>query len=200
MRVNPPEGMCGIGQGVYKMTNRILSKHIGMIAVGSGAIAASIYLLMMSVTLAHIEAVSGQIPFDMRPFGYGPTEAAAILDALGMDGRAYYLRRQIALDTVYPPMLALTMIATICWLGQRMPNKKLVRLGIALSVVSALFDYVENIGIVAMIWNWPEVSVPLIYSASSATVLKSVSTTLAVGLIILVGINRTRLSEAGLHR
>jgi len=171
-----------------------------MIAVGSGAIAASIYLLMMSVTLAHIEAVSGQIPFDMRPFGYGPTEAAAILDALGMDGRAYYLRRQIALDTVYPPMLALTMIATICWLGQRMPNKKLVRLGIALSVVSALFDYVENIGIVAMIWNWPEVSVPLIYSASSATVLKSVSTTLAVGLIILVGINRTRLSEAGLHR
>ncbi|WP_282026312.1 hypothetical protein [Limimaricola cinnabarinus] len=147
------------------MTNRIRSKHIGMIAVGSGLMAASIYMLMISVTLAHIESVSGQVPFDMRPSGYGPTGAMALLDALGVDGRGYYLTRQIALDTIYPAMLALTMVAAICWLGQRMPNRKLVRFGIAFSVVGALFDYVENLGIIAMIWSWPEVSVPLVYAA-----------------------------------
>lgn len=181
------------------MTNRILPRHIGMIAVGSGLIAASIYALMISVTLAHIEAVSGQIPFDMRPTGYGPTEAAALLDALGGDGRRYYLSRQIALDTLYPAMLALTMVAAICWLGQRMKNRRLVRFGIAFSIVAALFDYVENLGIVAMIWSWPEVSVPLVHAASSATILKSVLTTLAVIWVLLMGLNWTRLSKADLH-
>lgn len=196
MRGNPSEGMCGTAQGVYKMTHRILSKHIGIIAVGSGVIAASIYLLMITVTLAYIEAVSGQAPFDMRPSGYGPTQAAALLEALGVEGRDYYLSRQIALDTVYPAMLAFTMIATLSWLGQRMPNSRLVRLGIALSAASALFDYVENLCIVAMIWRWPEVSVSLVRAASFATIVKSVSTTLAVVLVLLVGFYWTRLSKA----
>ncbi|MEO9824406.1 MAG: hypothetical protein ABJF50_08330 [Paracoccaceae bacterium] len=178
------------------MTNRILSKHIGIIAVGSGLIGASIYLLMINVTLAHIEAVSGHVPFDMRPLGYGSTEAATFLEALGMEGRAYYLSHQIALDTLYPAMLALTLIATICWFGQHIPNRNLVRFGIALSVGSALFDYIENLGIVAMIWNWPEVSVPLVYATSTATILKSALTTLAVLLTLLVGFNWKYLSEA----
>ncbi|MEP1356312.1 MAG: hypothetical protein ABJX32_13655 [Tateyamaria sp.] len=181
------------------MTNRILPKHIGRIAVGSGLIAASIYWLMMSVTLAHIEAVSGHVPFDMRPAGYGPTQAVALLEALGVDGRDYYLSRQLVLDTLYPAMLALTMIATICWLGQRMPNSRLVRFGIALSVGSALFDYVENLGIMTMIWSWPGVFVPLVYAASSATILKSVSTTLAVLMVLLAGFNWARPPKANIH-
>ncbi len=181
------------------MMNRILSKHIGMIAVGSGLIATSIYVLMISVTLAHIEAVSGRVPFDMRPFGYGPTEAAALLDALGVDGRDYYLRRQIALDTIYPAMLGLTMVAAICWFGRRTPNRKRVRFGVAFSGVGALFDYFENLGIVAMIWSWPEVSVPSVYAASSATIVKSVSTTLAVILVIAVGVSWARPSKADLY-
>ena len=176
--------------------NRFFSEHIGMIAVGSGLIAASIYSLMINVTLAHIEAVSGHAPFDMRPFGYGPTEAATLLEALGVEGRTYYLSHQIALDTLYPAMLAFTLIATICWFGQRMPNKKLVRFSIAFSVAGALFDYVENLGIVAMIWSWPGVSVPLVYAVSTATVLKSVSTTVAVLLLFLVGLIWIRLSKS----
>ena len=178
------------------MTNRHLSKHIGKVAVGSGLIGASIYLLMINITLAHIEAVSGHVPFDMRPFGYGSLEAATLLEALGVEGRAYYLSHQIALDTLYPAMLTLTLIATICWFGQRMPNRSLVRFGIALSVGSALFDYIENLGIAAMIWNWPEVSVPLIHATSISTILKSALTTLAVLLTLLVGFNWKRLSEA----
>lgn len=181
------------------MTNRILSKHIGIIAVGSGLIGASIYLLMINVTLAHIEAVSGHVPFDMRPFGYGSKEAATLLEALGVEGRAYYLSHQIALDTLYPAMLTLALVATICWFGQRMSNRKLVRFGIALSVGAALFDYVENLGIVAMICSWPEVSVPLVFATSTATILKSASTTVAVLLTLLVGFSWTRLSEANVR-
>src|SRR6056297_1869459 len=104
-----------------------------------------------------------------------------------MEGRAYYLSHQIALDTIYPAMLTLTLIATICWFGQRIPNRKLVSFGIAVSVGSGLLDYIENLGIAAMIWNWPQVSVPLVYATSTATILKSALTTVAVLVTLLVG-------------
>ncbi|MBY4892502.1 hypothetical protein KUL25_06970 [Rhodobacteraceae bacterium N5(2021)] len=175
-----------------------LSRYIGFAALGCGVIATVIYVLMISVTLVHIEAVSGQVPFDMRPLGYDPTDAATLLEALGAEGRAYYLRYQITLDTLYPAMLALTLIATFIWLGRRMPGSKLVRPGIILSVGCAVFDYVENIGIAAMIWSWPEVSIPLVYAASTATLVKSVLTTLAVLLALLIGFLWVRLPKADL--
>lgn len=180
------------------MVHTRLSRYTGFAALGCGLIAAVIYVLMISVTLAHIEAVSGQVPFDMRPFGYGPSDAATLLEALGADGRAYYLRYQISLDTVYPAMLALTLIATFSWFGRRMPDSKLIRSGIILSVGCALFDYLENIGIAAMIWSWPEVSIALVYAASTATIVKSALTTSAVLLALMIGFLWVRLPKANL--
>ncbi|KIN62967.1 hypothetical protein Z946_1830 [Sulfitobacter noctilucicola] len=174
------------------MTKRILSKHAGFIAVGSGLVAASLYLLMITVTLAHIQAISGQVPFDMRPFGYGPIEAATLLEALGAKGRAYYLSYQITLDTLYPAMLALTLISTILWFGKRMSNRRPIHVGVALSIASTLFDYVENLGILVIIRSWPELSVSLVYVVSTATILKSLATTLAVVLVLLVGFGWAR--------
>lgn len=174
-------------------------RYARVIAIGSGLIATTIYLVMINVTLAHIEAVSGQVPFDMRPFGYGPAGAAALLDALGVEGRHYYLGHQIPLDTFYPAMLALTLIASMSLFGRRMPESRLVRLGIILSVGTALFDYGENLGIVAMIRTWPAPPAHLIHAASAASVVKSVLTTLAVFMVFLIGLIWSRLPKAELR-
>ena len=154
---------------------------------------------MVGVTLAHLEIVSGQVPFDMRPFGYSPSDAATLLEALGADGRAYYLSRQIPLDTLYPALLALTLSSSICWFGRRLPNSRLIHLGVAFAVGSALFDYLENLGIAAMIYGWPDVSGSLVYAASTATIAKSVITTLAVMLVLATAFIWARLptAEAG---
>lgn len=176
-----------------------LSQHFGKIAIGAALLAASVYLAMISVTLAHLEFVSGQTPFDMRPFGYAPADAAKLLGALGIDGRNYYLTRQIPLDTLYPALLALTLSSAICWFGRRMPNSGLVRLGVTLAVGSALFDYVENLGIIAMIWSWPDVPDQLVYAASFATIAKSVMTTLAVMLMFATAFVWARLPKAALR-
>lgn len=181
------------------MTHRIWSNHAGTIAVCSGFIAASLYVLMITVTLAQIQTLSGHVPFDMRPSGYGPKDAAVLLESLGAVGREYYLSRQIPLDTLYPAMLALTLVATILWFGRRMSNRRLIHIGVALSISSALLDYAENLGIVAMIWSWPEVSVPLVYAVSMATILKSGATTLAVVFVVLVGFNRMQLYKTELR-
>lgn len=181
------------------MINRIWPEYTGAIAIGAGALGASIYLLMINVTLAHIEAASGHIPFDMRPMGYGPADAKALLDALGAQGGAYYLTRQIPLDTIYPAMLAMFLIATMRWFGNRIPGSRLVRIGILFSVGAALFDYGENLGIAAMIWSWPNPPAPLIYAASTASIFKSALTTLAVFSVLLIGIIWARHFKAGLR-
>jgi hypothetical protein len=169
------------------MIDRIWARHLGLAAVGFGVAAATVYYLMIAVTLSHLEAISGHVPFDMRPVGYSPQEATALLEGLGAEGRSYYLTRQIPLDTAYPALLALTLLATICWFGQRIPNSRLVRVGVFLSVGSALFDYAENLGIIAMIWSWPDVSELLVYAVSAATIVKSALTTFAVLLTLCIG-------------
>ncbi len=146
-----------------------LSRRYGMATISFGLVGVMIYLLMINVTLAHIEAVSGQIPFDMRPFGYGQLEAGKLLDGLGENGRWYYLTRQIPLDTAYPALLALTLISAICWLGLRQPNSTNVRVGIVFSVGAAFFDYAENLGVAVMISSWPNARPTIIRSIMSST-------------------------------
>jgi hypothetical protein len=179
------------------MIDRIWTRHLGLATICVGGLGALIYGLMVTVTLAHIETVSGQVPFDMRPMGYGPPDAATLLEGLGVEGRKYYLNYQVPLDTVYPALLALTLVATICWLDRRIPKGRLVRIGVALSVGSALFDYVENFGIIAMIWSWPNVSALLVYAISIATIVKSALTTFAVLLTLCIGFVWMRQPKRG---
>jgi hypothetical protein len=142
---------------------------------------------MITVTLAQIQAVSGQVPFDMRPVGYSPQDATALLEGLGVEGRQYYLQRQIPLDTLYPALLALTLIFAMRWFGERIANEQLVSVGIILSVGAALCDYAENLGIAAMIWSWPKLPDALVYASSAATISKSVLTTIAVMYLVFMG-------------
>lgn len=179
------------------MTNKIRASYVGPATLGMGMMGASIYLLMINMTLANLEAISGLIPFDMRPLGYSHAEALTLLSALGADGRAYYLSHQIPLDTVYPALLALTLMGAICWIGQRLPSRTLVRAGVALSLGAAAFDYAENLAICAMIWNGPSPSVSLVFAASAATIAKSVLTSLAVSLTLLLGAMWARRSMSG---
>ncbi len=169
------------------MRDGFFAKHMGVVALVCGAIAATIYMLMIGVTLAHIQAVSGHVPFDMRPLGYRYADAVALLQALGEEGRGYYLSRQLPLDTFYPAMLALTLIATVSWFGQGLANSKLARFGIVSALGCALFDYAENIGVALLICNWPDVSAPLVFAASTVTIIKSVLTTVAILLTIMIG-------------
>ena len=174
------------------MTTSILSRRYGMAVICFGLVGAVIYLLMINVTLPHIEAISGQIPFDMRPFGYGLHEATQLLEGLEEAGRRYYLTRQIPIDTIYPALLALTLVSMMCWLGLRLPNSRLVRVGIVFSVGAAFFDYTENLGIAVMISSWPNMPNGLVYAASTATVLKSCLTVAAVSTALLLGATRLR--------
>lgn len=154
--------------------------YSGKAAVLFGLGAAIIYLVMVLGTLKHLTDLAVVLPFDLRPAGYSQADAAVLLEALGEAGRQYYLTRQIPLDTLYPSLLALTLISTLRWRAVRFGPTLMTRIGGPLAILAAAFDYLENLGISTMLLTGPESDPALIKAASIATILKSALTSVAI--------------------
>lgn len=169
------------------MTKTIPTRQYGLQAALFGLAAIGIYLLMIYITLAHIEALSGLRPFDMRPGGYSQDQAMSLLNALGAIGRRFYLIRQIPLDLAYPALMALTLVSLLKWLGSRGADHRLVQMGIWLSFGAAIADYLENAGICIMILSWPDPSGSIVLAASVASIVKAGLATAAF-LTVLLGV------------
>jgi hypothetical protein len=133
-------------------------------------------------TLAHLRALAGgAAPFDVRPFGYTYQDAKAFLDAIGSRGRAYYLNPELVLDTFYPSLYAASRALALWWLTvpgrlRDAPLPTALRwMLVALPIVVAGFDGIENVCIARMLWMWPDLPAGLVQLASLATRLKLLS-------------------------
>ncbi|MGB5560007.1 MAG: hypothetical protein WBN04_18590 [Paracoccaceae bacterium] len=146
----------------------------------------AVYAVMVFWTLPVIAAAAGGLaPFDMRPSGYSEPQARAFLASLSPDGRSIYLTLQHKLDLAYPALLAATLIMSLVWLFPQLSRIARVAL-CALPVAGAIFDYIENAKVAAMLRASPgDVTAQQIELASRATILKSGYTTLAMGLVLI---------------
>jgi hypothetical protein len=138
--------------------------------------------VMVFGTLAYLRRLAGGLePFDLRPFGYTPEEARALLHALSAIGRAYYADVQLQLDTAYPALYALSRALLLFWVTApgRTAERPLplpARLALlALPLVTAWFDFFENEGIAAMLAAGPQASDELIERTSFWTRAKSLA-------------------------
>lgn len=168
------------------------SRRLGAATLALATASTIIYLLMIRVTLPTLLETSGQIAFDMRPFGYSPQDAAQLLQGLGENGRRFYLTWQIPLDILYPALLASTLICAALWLGKRQPHTHVTRIAIALALGTLICDYAENLGIVLMILNAAQLPDALVYASSSATILKSFLTLAAIFCLSFLGLRAWR--------
>ena len=151
------------------------------------AITMSVYLTMILWSLPNISnEASGMVPFDLRPGGYSFEEAIGFLTALSVEGRQFYLDVQHGLDFAYPILLAATLGFAIYILAPgRWGSLRLV-LSI-MAIPSAVFDYLENQTVAQMLrLNIEAVTSQLVEAASRWTVLKSMSTTLAAAILLVL--------------
>jgi hypothetical protein len=138
--------------------------------------------VMVFWTLAYLRRIAGGLePFDLRPFGYTPDEARALLFALSNIGRTYYADVQLQLDTAYPALYALSRGLLLFWLTapgrtatQPLPLPARLAL-LTLPLATAWFDYIENDGIAAMLAAGPQAGDELIERASFWTRAKSLA-------------------------
>jgi len=158
-----------------------------------------LFLVMVNWSLPTLRAAAGGLtPFDLRPFGYNAEAAREFLSALGPAGMRFYLSVQQRVDSLYPLLLAVTLILGLRHLSRGRPWPVRI-LPPAMAAAGALFDYLEN-GAVAGMLNAgaAEVTDQMVATASRWTVLKSTADAIAItALLVLALIAGWRRARGG---
>lgn len=132
-----------------------------------------VYLFLVLVFGPRIHAATGGLPvFDLRLGGYTLEEARAFLAALTPEAAQIYLGPVGWLDTLFPGLFAATLYcALVVLLRPRLGGN--ARFVAALAAVPAIFDWLENAAVAAMVKAGPDgVTEQMAASASRWTVLK----------------------------
>lgn len=148
-------------------------------------LAMMVYTLMLTVTIPTLRMhMNGIEVFDLRPMGYTVEEGQAIINGISETGSQYYQQVQLPLDFIYPFLLTLFSISFLKRLSTARPSLKRV---IWLPLTILVFDYLENIGIYMMLNGFA--SNFMIQLSSTVTVLKSLSTTIVLTGLLILGID-----------
>jgi hypothetical protein len=175
---------------------------VAVLLVASGLL----WAVMFFGLLAHLSRFAGGLtPFDIRPTGYSYPEARAFLEALGDQGRRYYASPELVLDTFYPPLYAVSRGLALWWLTmpgriRKTPVPLKVRWAlVALPILVASLDVIENGCIAVMLWTWPDLSKGVVAVSSLATQVKimggALTETLMAGLAVAWLIERVTMRK-----
>lgn len=147
-----------------------------------------VYTIMLTVTIPGTMAFSnGMKLLDMMPMGYNFNYVNELFNALGENGREAYLTNQIPIDMVYPLLFGLSYCLLLGYFLKKLSKlHKLYSYLCLLPIIAGSFDYFENLGIIAMINNYPNLTEVLVRSTNIFTIIKSVSTTLFFVTLIIV--------------
>jgi hypothetical protein len=97
------------GETALAQRNSIRWWHIAV----SLALVALLDAYELVVTLPELGRLAGALIFDMRTGGYAHAEAARLVDALGAEGRRFYLSRHIPADTALALIEAVAIMLII---------------------------------------------------------------------------------------
>lgn len=150
----------------------------------------AVYLLMLLHTIPGVESYAPEMKiFDLLPSGYSYDHAIKLLSALGNDGRNEYLSRQLPLDFIYPALLSISSFLMLAWLFLKRNEKDSRILYLCfVPIFAGIFDYLENIQIVTMILNFPDITKAQVILSSAFTMVKSGLTSLFFVILLFAPI------------
>jgi hypothetical protein len=185
-----------------KRLTQFIEKNIsGKKVLGLFILTNLVYTFMLMVTIPKtMEFSNGMKLLDMMPTGYDLNYVSELFSLLGENGRLTYLNNQIPVDMIYPLLFGLSYCLLLGYFLKKLNkfNSKYIYLCL-LPIIASIADYLENIGIIAMLKNYPELTGVAVKTTSSFSLIKSISTstffiTLIVMLIIL-GIKSMKRNE-----
>ena len=175
------------GRPVLTLVERVLnrtSRGWALVAVVAAFVIA-LYLINYSpdvpFSATYINHLSGGHQVLDLMFAYTPTEGAQALTALGAAGRQHYNYFQIA-DLVFPATYAVGLASLIRALFRRWRVAALLAL---IPLITATFDYLENIGVFISLRTFPDPSHLALALASGAGAVKLVGSYAAQGLVVI---------------
>lgn len=153
---------------------------------------------MLFVTIPKTVAYSGGMKLlDMMPQGYDSEYVNELFNKLGEEGREAYLFNQIPVDMIYPFLFGISYSLLIAYFLNKLDKLNTSFFFLCLvPIIAGVADYLENIGIISMLNDYPDLSTTQISTTNLFTLIKSLSTTLffliLIVIIIIVGIKRLK--------
>jgi hypothetical protein len=143
---------------------------------------------MLVVTIPKVmEFADGMKILDMMPAGYDTDYVNKLFEALGPKGRHAYLYNQIPADMFYPGLFGITYCLLFDWFLIKINHHKSSVFYVALlPLISGVSDYIENIGIITMLTQYPNISEEIVSIANTFSVFKSATTTFYFFALIVV--------------
>ena len=140
----------------------------------------AVYLVMLFYTIPAVQSHAPELKvFDLLPAGYSYDYAMKLLSSLGDKGRDEYLYTQLPVDFIYPALFSISSCLLLAWLFlKRNSEGSKVNYLCSVPIFAGLFDYLENIIVVIMIFSYPDISQNLVMLSSAATIVKSGLTTI----------------------
>ena len=155
------------------------------------------YLINYSaVGVSHLLKITNGVTILDFEFGYDQEKAFQILTALGIEGRLFYLTRILPLDFPFPLSYMffyagwiaylIKNIYRVCNICSFSNHNKLYKYFLFIPVLAMMFDFIENIGILSMLINYPVLPLWAIKTASYAGMLKTIFTIGSIAIIIIL--------------
>ena len=144
---------------------------------------------MLTITIPKVVAyANGKRLLDMMPTGYDLDYVKALFNALGPQGRDTYIYRQLPVDMVYPLLFGVSYCLVFAYFLKKLKkfHSKLFYFCL-LPLFAGVADYLENIGILNLLANYPNLTSDMVRTVSVFSLAKSVITTLYF-MILLVAL------------
>jgi hypothetical protein len=146
-----------------------------------------VYASMLIITIPEIMHYSdGMKILDMMPTGYDAHYVNILFSTLGIQGRYAYLYHQLPLDLIYPALFGISSCLVLAYFLNKLEklNSPLFYLCF-IPLFSGFFDYGENIGIIMMLKDYPNISVLQVQITNVFSVLKSTFVTVYFVVLII---------------
>ena len=133
---------------------------------------AAVCSIFVLVVFPYVSSEMDGSPLDVKLY-YSADAAYELIESYGVEGRRFYARTELTVDVLYPIAYSLffSVWLTLALGGSSLSPKKLCVVQ-SLPFFVLLFDLVENTGIVALLWAYPDRHDTLALATSLATSLK----------------------------
>ena len=181
--------------------NNLIGKRIIFLFVLTNIV----YALMLLVTIPRLMQYSkGLQILDMMPTGYNAQYIKALFESLGENGRKVYLFHQLPVDMFYPLLYGVSYCLIIAYLLKKLDKFNSAYFYLCLLPLAAgLADYAENIVIIMMLNQYPDLSTISMSLSNYFTIIKSMTTSIyfviLIIMLIVMGVKKLNKRKLGFN-
>ena len=181
-----------------KVKNILLNNIQGKKVLLFFILANLVYVVMLTVTIPNVMAFSkGMKLLDMMPTGYDIEYVITLFNTLGQEGRDAYLYHQIPLDMLYPLLFGICFCLLLAYCLNRLNKLRTPFIYLCfLPIIAGLFDYLENIGIITLLGNFPQIAIKTVKFTNFFSLMKSTTTTIYF-LVLIIALLTWGISAIG---